>query len=211
MKNAMTTIGNACFFVFVLVASALAQSRLQSGPSPAATGPAYDVSVGYTNLAMAIPGTGRANLNGVDLSGGVDFNPRWGVTLGSNYARTSSVLGIPHSGYILSLLGGPVFYPVEHGNTRMFVHMLAGSSFVDAAVPSSGTLYRYGWLGGFSYAVGGGVEHSVSGPFSVRIGGDYLHTSFYNYAAAVLPQNNFRVTVSLVFRLNEHQPREVVR
>jgi hypothetical protein len=211
MKNATRTTGKVCFFVFVLGASALAQSRLQSGPSPAASGPAYDVSVGYTNLTMAIPGAGRTNLHGVDLSGKVDFNPRWGITLDSSYARTSSVLGIPHGGYVLSFLGGPVFYPVEHGNTRVFVHALAGSSLVDAAAPSTSILYRYGWLGGFSYALGGGVEHAVAGPFSVRIAGDYLHTSFFDYAAAVLPQNNFRATVSLVFRLNEHPPRMAVR
>jgi hypothetical protein len=207
MRNAMGTIGKAGFFLFVLVAPVLAQNRLQTEPSPAVTGPAYDVSVGYTNLAMPIPGAGRVNLNGFDISGNVDLNPRWGATVDSNYARTSSLLGIPHGGYVLSFLGGPVFYPVAHGNTRMFVHVLAGVGMVDGAVPESDINYRYGWLGQFSYAAGGGIEHSVAGPFAVRISGDYLHTAFYNSAGAVQPQNNFRVTASFVLRLKQPQHR----
>jgi len=207
----MSTTEKVCFSVFVLMASALAQNQLRTGPSPAATGPAYDVSVGYTNLAMSLPGAGRVNLNGLDVSGSVGFKPRWGATLDSNYARTSKILGTPHGGYLLSFLGGPVFYPVEHGDTRVFVHALAGTYLVDGATPIHGTLYRYGWLGGFSYALGGGVEHPVAGPFSVRVGADYLHTSFFDSAGAVLPQGNFRLTGSLVFRLNERQHTRTYR
>jgi opacity protein-like surface antigen len=211
MKNSTRTIGKVCFCVFVLVASTLAQSRLQPDPPAAATGPAYYMSVGYTNVTMSIPGAGRTNLNGLTASGNVDFNPLWGVALESNYARTPSILGTPHSGYVLSFLGGPVFYPLERGNTRVFVHALAGSGLVDGAAPISDTNYRYGWRGAFSYAVGGGAEHSVSGPFSVRVGADYLHTAFFDYNAAVLPQNNFRVMVSAVFHLNEHRYKGSVR
>lgn len=207
MRNAMRTIGKACFFVFVLVTSALAQSRLQTEPSPAVAGPAYDVSVGYTNLAMAIPDAGRVNLNGLDISGRVDLNPRWGAMVDSDYVRTSSVLGIPHGGYVVSLLGGPVFYPLSHGNTRMFLHVLAGAGLVDGAVPESDINYRYGWLGRFSYAAGGGIEHSVAGPFAVRVSGDYLRTAFFDSGGAVRPQNNFRVTVSFVLRLKERLQR----
>lgn len=211
MTNAMRTMRKVCFLVFAIVAPAVAQNRLETDPSPAAAGPAYDLSVGYTNFRMAIPGAGRVNLNGVDLSGNVNLSTRWGLTVDSNYARTSSVLGTPHPGYALTFLGGPEFYPVEHRNTRMFVHVLAGVGLVDAAVPGSDTRYRYGSWSQFSYAVGGGIEHSVSGPFSVRVGGDYLHTAFFDYAAAVLPQNNFRLTVSAVFRLPEHHHKVVMR
>jgi opacity protein-like surface antigen len=184
----------------VLVAPALAQSRLETGAHPAFTGPDYDVSVGYTYLTMAIPAAGYVNLNGLDVSGRVDLKPRWGAILDSNYVRTPNVLGTKHDGYLLSFYSGPVFYPVDHGNTRAFVHVLAGVGVVDGAVPASDTEY-HGWLSRFSYAVGGGVEHSVSGPFAVRVNGDYLRTAFFDSVGAVQPQNNFRVTTSLVFRL----------
>ena len=200
MRNTIRAIGKVSFFVFVLVAPALAQSRLGMGAQPAATGPDYDVSAGYTYLTMAIPGAGRVDLNGLDVSGHVDLKPRWGAMLDSNYVRTSNLLGTKHDGYLLSFLGGPVFYPVDHGNTRMFVHVLAGVGIVDGAVPARDTEY-HGWLGRFSYAVGGGAEHSVSRRFAVRVIGDYLRTDFFDSAGAVQPQNNFRVTTSLVFRL----------
>ncbi len=200
MRNTIKAIGKVSLFVFVLVAPALAQSRPQAGAQPAVSGPDYDVSVGYTYLRMAIPGAGSVNLNGLDVSGRIDLKPRWGAILDSNYVRTPNVLGTRHDGYLLSFYTGPVFYPVDHGNTRAFVHVLAGVGVVDGAVPGHDT-ELHGWLSRFSYAVGGGVEHSVSGPFAVRVNGDYLRTAFFDSAGAVQPQNNFRVTTSLVFRL----------
>ncbi|MGA2359422.1 MAG: hypothetical protein ABSF66_10495, partial [Terriglobales bacterium] len=116
MRNTIRAIGKVSFFVFVLVVSALAQSRPGTGAQPAATGPDYDVSAGYTYLTMAIPGAGRVDLNGLDVSGRIDLKPHWGAMVDSNYVRTSNVLGTKHDGYLLSFLGGPVFYPVDHGN-----------------------------------------------------------------------------------------------
>jgi len=205
MRNVIATLKKICLFVGVLVTPALAQSWLQAGAAPASTGPAYDVSVGYTYLTMAIPAAGRANLKGLDVSGRINFRPRWGAMLDSNYVRTPDVLGTKHVGYLLSLQGGPVFYPVEHGNKRIFVHALAGVGLVDAAVPVSTTDYFHGWQSRFSYAFGGGVEHSVSGPFAVRVTGDYLRTAFFDAVGAVQPQNNFRLSVGLVFRLKNRQ------
>jgi opacity protein-like surface antigen len=211
MRNTIRAIRKVSFFVFVLVAPALAQSRLETGTPPAAAGPDYDVSVGYTYLTMAIPAAGHANLNGLDVSGRVDFNPRWGAMVDSNYVRTPNVLGTKHEGYLLSLHTGPMFYPVRHGNTRAFLHVLAGVGMVDGAVPVSDTEYFHGWQARFSYAMGGGVEHSVSGPFAVRVSGDYLRTAFLDSLGAVRPQNNFRVTASFVFRLRDRQHRVVMR
>ena len=205
MRNAMRTIGKVSCFLFVLVAPALAQNQIADGPSPAVAGPAYDVNVGYTNLTMAIPSAQHLNLSGLDVGGRVDLNSRWGAMVDSTYVRTSNVLGTRHGGYQLSFLSGPMFYPVEHGNTRMFVHGLAGAALVDGAVPINKTDYFHGWLVRFSYAVGAGIEHAVSGPFGVRVQGDYLHSAFFDAAGAVRPQGNLRLTVSLVFRLKERR------
>jgi hypothetical protein len=201
----MRTIGKVSCFLFVLVAPALAQNQIADRPSPAVAGPAYDVSVGYTSLTMAIPSAQHLNLSGLDVGGRVDLNSRWGAMVDSTYVRTSNVLGTRHGGYQLSLLSGPMFYPVEHGNTRMFVHALAGAALVDGAVPINKTDYFHGWLVRFSYAVGAGIEHAVSGPFGVRVQGDYLHSAFFDAAGAVRPQGNLRLTASLVFRLKERR------
>jgi opacity protein-like surface antigen len=206
MRNTMRTVGKICFFGLVMVASAFAQ-RLQSSPSPAVAGPAFDLSAGYTYLSMPIPSAGRVNFNGVDFSGNIGLSSRWGATLDSSYLYTSDVLSTKHQGYVASLRSGPVFYPVAHGNTRVFVHALAGAALVDGAVPISENQGFHGWLLRPSYAVGGGVEHAVSGQLAVRVIGDYVRTEFYDSAGGVQPQNNLQLTVNFVFRLKEH-PRK---
>jgi len=200
----MRVIEKVFFFLLVLVLPALAQN-FDTGVPPAARGPVYDVSAGYSYVTMSIPNAGRVNLNGVDVSGHVGFNRHWGATIDSNYARNSNVLGTGHQGYVLSFLGGPVFYPLEYRNTAVFVHGLAGAGLVDGAVPLSVTDYFHGYQIRFSYALGGGFERSIMGPFAVRVSGDYLRTAFFNSVAAVQPQNNLRLTVSLVLRLNNRQ------
>lgn len=210
MRSAIKAVGMLCSFLVVVVPAALGQDLEQkepslaaTGPAYAATGPAFDVSVGYSFLTMPVPGAGRVNLNGLDVSAGVDLKPHWGAALDSNFARASNVLNVPHQAYALSFHAGPVFYPVEHGNTRMFVHVLAGIGQVDGAVPKSDdghpVDYRHGWVVGPSYVLGGGVEHSLSGPIALRMSADYVRTSFFDHADAVLPQNDLRVTVSFVF------------
>jgi hypothetical protein len=206
MRNAMRTIGKVCLFGFVMVASAFAQ-KLQSSPSPAVAGPAFDLSAGYSYLSMPIPSAGRVNFNGLDFSGNIGLSSRWGATLDSSYLYASDVLGTQHQGYVLSLRTGPVFYPVAHGNTRVFVHALAGAGLVDGAVPISQNEDFHGWLLRPSYAFGGGVEHPVSAQLGVRVIGDYVRTDFYNSVGEAQPQNNLQLTVNFVFRLKE-RPRK---
>jgi len=202
----MRTIGKICFFGLVMVTPALAQ-KLQSTPSPAVTGPSYNLGIGYSYLSMPIPGAGSAHLNGLDFNGSVGLSSRWSAALDSNYLYTPEVLSTRHQSYVLSLYTGPVFYPVAHGNTRVFVHALAGAALVDGAVPITEHEDFHGWLFRPSYAFGGGVEHPVSSRVGVRVIGDYVRTDFYNSAGAVQPQNNLRLTVNFVFRLKERSQR----
>jgi hypothetical protein len=199
----MRTVRQIFLFVFALVATALAQSRFAAGPPTAATGPGFAVSAGYTYLAMPIPTAGSVSLNGLDVAGHVDLASRWGVTADSSYVRASNVFGTDHNSYVLTALAGPVFYPIERRNARLFIHALVGAGLVDSAVPMSGTRYVGGWVARFSDAVGGGLERSISGPFALRVSGDYLRTSFVDSNAVAHPQNNFRATVSFLLRIKE--------
>jgi hypothetical protein len=204
----MRTLGKALSLAFVLVVHALAQNQLRSGPPVAAVaayGPTYDVSCGYSYLSSTIPSAGRVGLNGLDATGHADFLPHWGVAVDAGYVRTSNVLSTGQSGYTLTFLGGPVFYPFERRRTRMFVHALAGAGLVDSAVPQTGTHYLHGWVERPAYALGGGIERSVVGPFAVRLSGDYLHTEYADSTGAVRTQNNLRLTASIVFRLRDRQ------
>jgi hypothetical protein len=198
--------------MIVLVGSTLAQN-LASRPLPAVAGPAFDVSVGYSHLSMEIPSAGRAGLNGLDTSASISLSPRWGAIVDTSYLRTSDVLSTPHQGYMLSVRGGALFYPFEHGNTRVFVRGLAGGALVDGAVPVNQTQYFHGWLLRPAYDFGGGVEHALSGNLAVRVNADYVRTTFYAPSTAVAAQNNLQLTLSFVFRLKQHQrePRAGLR
>ncbi len=186
--------------VFLLVAPLLAQAHFGASEAAAgATGPAFEASLGYVYLSMATPSQ-RVGLTGVAGTGLVRVDSRWGATVDSTYAGTGNVLGTGHSGSILSCLVGPVFYPAGHRNASIFVHAMAGASWVDSAVPISGTTYMGGWIARPSYAVGGGVERHFFGPFAFRVQGDYQRTTFVNSTGATQGQNNLRLTTSLVYR-----------
>jgi opacity protein-like surface antigen len=191
---------NISVCIIFLVAPLLAQHLVTSGPPAAATIPMFETSVGYTYFALDTPSHQRVGLSGVDANGFVDFNARWGLMVDASYARIGDVLGTGHSGNVLSFLTGPVFYPAGYRNTRIFVHTLAGASMVDSAVPVSGTYYLGGAVARFSYAAGGGVERALTGPLAIRVGGDYLRTTFANSSAAMRFQNNLRIVTSFVYR-----------
>jgi hypothetical protein len=123
----------------------------------------------------------------------------------AGYVRTSDVFGLGHGSYVLTFLTGPVFYPIDRRGTRVSVRVLAGAGLVDSAIPTNGTADLQGWVARPSFVAGVGVQHSFIGPFAVRVDTDYLRTSFVDSTATVQPQNNLRMTVSLVFHLKDRR------
>src|SRR5947209_8354240 len=105
-------IAKMLLFVLLLASPALAQSGLRGSAPAAGGGPAFDVSVGGSYLAMFTSTGGTANLYGADAAGSIDFNRLFGVTVDAGYVRTSDVFGLGHSSYVLTFLAGPVFYPI---------------------------------------------------------------------------------------------------
>lgn len=203
LRAIVAALASRIFLAIVLITPALAQSRMQSGPA-GATGPAFDVSAGFSYLAMQVPGAAEINLSGLDATGGVDLTQRWGAVVDGSYVRGSDVFGTGQNSYVLSALAGPTFYPFGRDRTSLFLRALGGAGLVDSAVPVSGSSqYVHGWVARPSYAVGAGLEHSLPGPFALRINGDYLRTAFANSAKVVQLQNNLRVTASIVFRLKQ--------
>jgi len=194
--------GKICISLIVLSAAALAQSRMVSGPAPAVAGPSFDVSLGYSRLNMSSP-SGNVALNGVDSAASVGLSPRWGAMIDTSYLRASNVFDTHHQAYALSVRGGPVFYPFERGNTRAFLHGLAGGSLIDGAVLVNDTQFFHGWLLRPSFAAGGGVEHWFPNGFALRGNLDYVRTTFYSTSGTAQGQNNLQFTVSWVFHLKE--------
>jgi opacity protein-like surface antigen len=193
-------IRKVAVWIFFLVAPLLAQQLGTGPPPPAMTGPVFEASAGYTYLDMETSSRQHMAFSGVDADGSIDFNARWGMMVDSSYVRAGNVLGTGHTGNVLSLLIGPVFYPVDSENTRIFVHTLAGVSLVNSAIPVTRTYYLDGTVNRFSYALGGGVERTLAGPLAIRVGADYLRTTFVNSTAAMQIQNNIRIVTGMVYR-----------
>jgi len=192
--------------VALLCACPLLAQHVFNSPAPAAKGPECDVAVGYSYAALNFSGKPRVNMNGIDLGASIDFTPRWGATLDSSYLRAGRDPASGHASYVLNFLAGPVFVPAQSENTRLLVRALAGVSLVDGSVPVGQLFYR-GWLTRFTWAVGTGVERNLSGPLAVRVDVDYLRTKFVSSALTVQPQNNIRVSGSLVFRFAAPRPK----
>jgi len=126
-----------------LISPALAQNLVHSETPAAASGPAFDASVGYSYLGMQLPGSGTENLGGIDASAGIHFFRHWGAIIDSSYVRGSDVFVAQHDTYVLSALAGPVFYPAEWHGTWLSIRALGGAGLVDSAVPVTGQSYTY--------------------------------------------------------------------
>lgn len=170
----------------------------------AATVPIFEVSAGYAYVNLDMPSSSRVNLNGADGNIVVNITERWGGTIDASYSRVGNVLSTGHGGSNLNFLAGPVFYPVDRGNMRVFTHFLVGASRVDSAVPTSATTFLGGQVTRLAYAFGGGVEYDLSRRFGLRGGADYLRTTFIDSNGKDQGQNNLRAVVGLVFKLGSH-------
>jgi len=194
------------FIVSLLCGSPLLGQPASRGAIPAVKGPECDVAAGYSYGAVDFSGKPTVNMHGVDLAGSCDYTPRWGVTLDSSYIRAGRDVASGHSSYVLTFLAGPVFVPLQNENTRLLVRALAGVGLVDGSVPVNQLFFR-GWLTRFTWTVGTGIERNISGPFAVRFNVDYLRTKFVSSDLSVQPQNNIRVSGSLVFRFTARREK----
>lgn len=192
----------ACVFLFV--APLLAQARFDSRAAAAATGPSFELSLGYVYFSMAMPSQ-RVGLTGADASALVKFDSRWAAKVDSTYARTGNIFNTGHSANVLSFLAGPVFYPPVLRKAGIFVEALIGASRVEGAAPASGSTYLVGWVARPSYAIGGGIEHSLFASLGVRVQGDYQHTTYGDSAGTIQGQNNLRLTTSMVYRFGHRE------
>jgi hypothetical protein len=170
--------------------------------------PEWNVSAGYSYSDVSFSDKPNVNMQGANLGAAMDFAPHWGAMFDSSYVRGGRDTRTGHGSYVASFLAGPVFVPAQNEHTRLLVRALAGVGLVDGSVPV-GELYYRGWQSRFTWAVGTGIEHDISAQFAFRGTVDYLRTKFVSSNLAVQPQNNIRVSGSLVFRFGvpRHEPR----
>jgi opacity protein-like surface antigen len=190
----------AVFCVTLCAAHASAQS-----PVFAAHGRTIDASLGYSYLTRSDSYSNRVGLSGADASLTIGLHSRLAIRADLGYVRATNVGGSRRHSDILSYLGGPVFYPTVHRRLVTYVHGLAGAARVTGPILLNGGGSIAGaWVNKFAWAVGGGVEYWISDSVAVRIGADYLRTSYFEAASVIKAQNNIRTAVAVVYFFGKH-------
>jgi hypothetical protein len=193
--------------LFTLALVLAAPLFAQYGPAIAAESTPSDIAVGYSYLNLGFSGKPAVHLNGIEASGTINVNPSWGATLDSSYVRAGRDPESGHSSSVFSAFAGPVFVAAQKRNMRFLIRPLVGMTLVDGSVPVNDVFYR-GWQSRFSWAIGAGVERSLSPSYAVRFNVDYLRAHFLGSSAAVEGQNGIRLGANFVFRLS---PRREAR
>ena len=129
------------------------------------------------------------------------------VRLDLGYARASDVLSSGHHSDILSYLAGPVCYPFATRRLQAYVQFLAGGARVTGVTPYNQGQFITGYANKFAWAGGGGFQIRTSSDIAIRLGGDYLHTSYFDPNATLHGQGNLRAVVSFVYFLGRNSGR----
>ena len=187
-----------------LVLALFPASTFAQAPFSAGSGPVITASVGYSYMSVPIPSATRIGLNGLGASITADFPSRFGAKLDLNYARAANVFGTGHHSDVLSYMIGPMFYPVSNSRVAVYVQVLAGGSRSDGVIPNGAGGFDIVYAEGLAWAIGAGVERSISSTLSVRTETDYMNTSTIDSSGAFRGQSDLRVTGSLVYRWDWH-------
>ena len=180
----------------VMISTLTAQAQ---SPVPAGSGRNFNVSFGYSYFSLGPPPANRFGLNGADASFTLELLRRFGVKVDVGYGHTSNVLAHGSHSDVLSYVGGPVFYPRIRKHYAAYVEGLIGGAFVRSTLIPTGGPAQIAWVNHLSWGYGSGVEFLTSSPLALRLGADYMHTTFYNGSLTYRGQNDLRATASIVF------------
>jgi len=172
------------------------------GPIVTATGPEVEMHGGFEYIGQQVPGQGSSvPMYGVDTGMTVGVSRHLGVRLDLGYARAGNLFGSGHPSDILSYMAGPVFFPVRTRRVSPYVQLLVGGARVTGATPDGQGGYVRGYANELAWAGGGGLEIHTAREFSLRVGADYLHTSYWDPNFALAGQGNLRGLVSFTYYL----------
>jgi opacity protein-like surface antigen len=193
--------------LFVLGWHVMANSPSCAGQEPriAGVGPTVSISVGYAYLNNEIPSAGRISQNGIASGVETDFTRRIGIKLDASYTRAYGAFGLDHHSDVLAYLGGPVVYPVRHKRFAIYAQALIGAARITGVISESNGTYLSGKTNQLAWSLGPGVDTRLSRSTVLRVGADYLHSSYFAPNATIQGQGNFRVIISLVYTLGKYR------
>ena len=173
------------------------------GPVVAGIAPVLEAGVGYSYVDAGVPSESRMGMNGINLIGNADISRRFGVNLDLGYARNFNAYQSGHSADLLTYMAGPVFYPIRKRNMNLYTHLLLGGARETGVNFESNGQIVLGYANRFAWSGGAGVQYRLSRVFALRVGADYLRTSFFNSNVALQGQTNIRPSINLIYTFGE--------
>ncbi len=176
-------------------------------PLAAGRSSAFDFAVGYTDIGMQVPGSGKVNMFGPEATTTMDLLPRIGLAADLSYARSHEVFGTGHHNDVLSGLGGPVFYFVRRRRSTVFTRALFGAARLNGINFNQNGTFFSGYVIRPAWSAGAGVEHRISPRLSLRFGADYLRTTFFDHTSALQGAGSLRVSATVVYTFGRGRRR----
>jgi opacity protein-like surface antigen len=176
------------------------------GPVFAGWAPVFEAGAGYSYLGTSIPSNGSSlGMSGILLSGNADFSRRFGVKVEAGYSRAFNAFQTGHSADMLTYMGGPVYYPYRHRKLNLYEDILFGGARETGVNTTNQGGLLLGYTNRFAWTLGVGAEYRILPSLSLRLGGDYLRTAFYNSNVQLQGQNNIRTELSLIYTFGNHE------
>lgn len=196
----MRTFLKVLLLAIVAVPAAYAQRPIMAGAAPV-----LEAGFGYSYVNASVPSESTLGMNGVQVVANADFRRWFGLKLDVGYARNFNAFGAGRSADMLTYLAGPVFYPVRKRNMNVYTHVLLGGARETGVNFESDGQILVGYVHKFAWAGGAGFQYRLTPSFSLRVGADYLHSSFFNSNIVVQGQQNIRSSVSLIYTFGENR------
>jgi len=182
---------------------------LAYGQEPIAGGfsPAQEGGVGFSYTQMNLPSQGQMRINGLQAVFSTDVNRRFAVKADFGYSRSSDAFHTGRSADLMTYMVGPVFYAVRRRQFSLYGELLLGAARQTGVNFEDNGQMVLGYANEFAWAGGAGVQYEIVPSLSVRVGADYLRTSFFNSNVALQAQPNLRSSVFLIYSFGVHGRR----
>ena|ERR1700723_2282580 len=182
---------------------------LAHGQEPIAGGfsPAQEGGIGFSYTQANAPSEGQMRMNGLQAVFSTDVNRRFAVKADFGYSRSFDAFQTGHSADLMTYMVGPVFYAVRRRQLSVYGELLLGGARQTGVNFENNGQLVLGYANEFAWAGGAGVQYEIVPSFSVRVGADYLRTSFFNSNVTVQAQPNLRSSVVLIYTFGGHGRR----
>ena len=154
-----------------------------------------------------MPSEGQMRMNGLQAVFSTDVNRRFAIKADFGYSRSFDAFHTGRSADLMTYLAGPVFYAVRRRQLSVYGELLLGGARQTGVNFENNGQMVLGYANEFAWAGGAGVQYEIVPSISVRVGADYLRTSFFNSNVALQAQPNLRSSVFLIYSFGAHGRR----